>query len=114
MKFEVVFYKKNGSPIEDFILSQREELRLDIFAALKKMEDNPFALRTLSKKIVAVDNLFELRITGRNAIVRLLYCYRKNKIIVILHGFVKQSQKIPRRELQIAIERKKEIENDRP
>ena len=112
MKFEIVFYKKHSNPIENFILSQREDLRLDIFAALKKMEDNPFALRTLSKKIVAVDNLFELRINGKNAIVRLFYCYRKNRIIIILHGFVKKTQKIPRRELKIAIDRKKELEND--
>jgi len=113
VKFTIEFYKKKSNPIEEFILSQQEDIQLDIFAVLKRMEENPFTLRSLSKKIVNVDNLFELRIRGKNTFIRLLYCYRKDRIIIVLHGFVKKSQKIPKNELRIAIERKKEIENDR-
>ena len=94
----------------DFILSLQEELQLDIFAALKKLEENPFGIGSLSKKIEGVPNLFELRIRGKDNIVRLFYCFQKNRIIIVLHGFVKKTQKIPRRELELAIQRKKEIE----
>lgn len=48
-----------------------------------------------SKKISS--GLFELRIRGQQE-VRLLYTFYKNSAI-ILHGFVKKSQKIPRKEL---------------
>ena len=113
MKFEIQFYKKsNKNPIMDFILSLEEETQLDILALLKKMEDDPFTLGTMSKKIKGVKNLFELRIKGKNIIIRLFYCYKKNKIIIVLHGFIKKTQKIPLKELELAIKRKKEIENE--
>lgn len=44
--------------------------------------------------------LFELRIRGLQEI-RLIYTFHKNKA-TILHGFVKKSQKIPRKDLGIA------------
>ena len=113
MKFEVVFFKTGTkNPIIDFILSLDEELQLDVFALFKRLEENPFSLGSLSKKITGVKNLFELRIKGRNIIVRFFYCYRKNKIIIVLHGVIKKSQKTPAKELQLAIKRKKEIENE--
>ncbi len=113
MKFEILFYKKRKrNPIMDFILSLDENLQLDILALLRRLEENPFSLGSLSKKIASVKNLFELRVKGKNITIRLFYCYRKNQIIIILHGFVKKSQKTPAKELEIAIKRKKEIENE--
>lgn len=113
MKFEIQFYKKgNKNPIMDFILSLNEETQLDVLAILQKMEIDPFNLGTLSKKIKGVKNLFELRVKGRNIIIRLFYCYKKNKIVIILHGFIKKTQKTPKKELDIVIKRKKEIENE--
>jgi len=42
-------------------------------------------------------NLFELRVRGVQE-VRILYGFHKNSI-VLLHGFIKKSQKIPKREI---------------
>lgn len=113
MKFEVQFYKKgNRNPIMNFVLSLDEQTQLDILALFRKMEENPFELGSLSKKIKRIKNLFELRIKGKNIIIRFFYCYRKNKIIIILHGFIKKTQKLPVKELEIAIKRKKEFENE--
>jgi len=113
MKFEVIFYrKKNKNPIMDFILSLDEDFQLDIFALLKKLESDPFSLSSLSKKIKGIKNLFEIRVKGKNRIVRFFYCFKKNQIIIVLHGFIKKSQKTPLKELSIAIKRKKEIENE--
>ena len=44
--------------------------------------------------------LFELRIRGKQEI-RLIYAFSKSRAI-ILHGFVKKSQRIPQKELIIA------------
>jgi len=45
-------------------------------------------------------SLFELRIRGQQEI-RLIYTFSSNRVI-ILHGFVKKSQKMPKKELVIA------------
>lgn len=55
------------------------------------------------------DNLLELRIRGKQE-VRIFYTFYKNKI-VLLHGFIKKSQRIPKREIQVAIEKLKNIDS---
>jgi len=52
-----------------------------------------------TKKISS--RLFELRISGKQE-VRIFYCFYKSKIF-LLHGFVKKSRKIPKKEIKIAL-----------
>lgn len=64
----------------------------------------------------AVDKgLFELRLKADKQIARVFYCTMVGKRIVILHSFVKKTQKIPQKELQIAKQRLNEVkQNDNP
>ena len=55
--------------------------------------------------------LFELRLKGQEGIDRVLYCVLINKEIVMLHNFIKKTDKPPQKELEIAIKRMKEIKN---
>jgi len=57
------------------------------------------------------NKLFELRVKGKDGIARVFYCTCVDKRIVILHAFVKKSQKIPERELETARKRLKEVLN---
>ena len=56
--------------------------------------------------------LWEVRssLTG-NRIGRVLFCIHEGQM-VLLHGFIKKSQQTPDQELDLAVKRKKEIEND--
>ena len=56
--------------------------------------------------------LFELRLKGAEGIARVFYCALVGKRIVMLHSFIKKTQKTPPRELKIAETRLKEIKND--
>jgi len=61
----------------------------------------------------AIDNgLFELRVKGREGIARVFYCTRVGRRIVMLHVFVKKTQRTPKKELKLAIQRMKEVLND--
>ena len=53
--------------------------------------------------------LFEIRAKGKEGIGRSFYCTLKGKEIVILHSFIKKSQKTPKRELDLAKKRMKEV-----
>lgn len=53
--------------------------------------------------------LFEIRAKSREGIGRAFYCALVGRRIVILHEFIKKSQKTPKRELRIARNRMKEI-----
>jgi phage-related protein len=58
------------------------------------------------------DGLFEVRAKGQEGIGRSLFCYTHGKTIIILHSFIKKTQKTPKKELEIALIRKKEIDNE--
>jgi len=53
--------------------------------------------------------LFELRPRGQEGIVRVFYCMKVGKRIIILHSFIKKTQETPKRELDIARRRQKEV-----
>lgn len=56
--------------------------------------------------------LFEIRAHGREGIARVFYCTVVGRKIVILHGFVKKTEKTPRNELEIALRRMKEVKDE--
>jgi phage-related protein len=56
--------------------------------------------------------LFELRLKGVEGIARVFYCTLMGKRIVMLHSFVKKSQRTPKQELEVAQSRLKEIKNE--
>lgn len=53
--------------------------------------------------------LFELRCKGPEGIGRAFYCTMVDQHIVILHQFIKKTQKTPDKELRIARKRLKEV-----
>ena len=57
------------------------------------------------------DGLFELRLRAAEGIARVFYCTMVRKEIVILHQFIKKSDKTPARELSTAKRRMKEIKS---
>ena len=53
--------------------------------------------------------LFELRVKSKEGIARVFFCTETAKKIIMLHMFVKKSQKTPNKELKVAFERMKEV-----
>lgn len=57
------------------------------------------------------DGLFELRLKGAEGIARIFFCTLIGKRIVMLHSFIKKADRTPKRELDIAHTRLKEIKH---
>lgn len=55
------------------------------------------------------DGLFEIRAKGQEGIGRGLFCYLKGKHILVLRAFVKKSNKTPKKEIELARNRMKEV-----
>jgi len=53
--------------------------------------------------------LWEMRMKGRDTIARAIYVTAVEKRIVIVRVFTKKAQKTPRREIEIALKRAREI-----
>jgi phage-related protein len=57
------------------------------------------------------EGLFEMRLKAGEGIARVLYCTMIGKRIMILHQFIKKSDKTPPKELALARRRMKEVKN---
>ncbi len=53
--------------------------------------------------------LYEIRSKGKEGIDRSAYCVVKGKEVVILHSFIKKSQKTSKKDLDLAKKRMKEV-----
>jgi phage-related protein len=97
--FEVNVVNIDNS-IEEFLQSLDMSTRSKISKNIDLLEAYGNTLRMPhSKKIMP--RLYELRIPGENK-VRIFYTFHNNTA-VLLHGFVKKSDKLPSREVDIAL-----------
>lgn len=55
------------------------------------------------------EKLWEMRLTGKDGIGRTIYTATSGRRLVVLHAFVKKTQKTPRRAIEIALRRSREI-----
>jgi phage-related protein len=53
--------------------------------------------------------LWEMRLKGRDGISRVLYVVANPKCVVVVRVFVKKTQKTPRREIELALMRAKDL-----
>jgi phage-related protein len=54
--------------------------------------------------------LWEMRMKGRSGIARGCYVTAVGKRVIVVHVFVKKTQKTPRREIELALKKAKEVE----
>ncbi len=92
------------SPVKDFLLQLQSGQRGKVTNCLKLLKEFGPGLRVPhSKKLSGYRNLFELRTSGKSP-VRLFYTnYQRG--FIILHVFIKKSNKTPIGEINIAVKR---------
>ena len=108
MKWTIEYYSQN---VQDWV----GKMPIGIRAAYAKLTgllvEFGMDLRLPHSKAMG-DGLFELRPKGKEGVARVFYCTLVGKRIVVLHGFIKKTQETPRKELDIAIRRMKEVKNE--
>ncbi len=55
------------------------------------------------------EGLFEIRAKGQEGIGRSFFCTLKGNEVIVLHSFIKKSQKTPKKEMKVARKRLKEV-----
>ena len=104
-----VFYfqtERGDYPVREFIEQQDKATQTKIAHSIRLLIDyGPFLKPPDIKKLQ--DKLYELRIPGKTA-VRIFYTIVSREYY-LLHAFKKKSQKLPKKEMRVAIDRIKEI-----
>lgn len=97
-----------NSAVQDGVQRWPDGLRARYFALAVRMAEHGPDLGMPHTRALG-GGLFEIRAKSREGIGRAFYCALVGRRIVILHEFIKKSQKTPKRELRIARNRMKEI-----
>jgi phage-related protein len=105
---KAVFFETPGGnqPVRDFILGLTKEDRREVGADIKAVQRGfPMGLPLVRKER---PDIWEIRSKIKDGICRVLFTIRGDTMI-LLHGFVKKTQKTPPKELDLAVERLKNL-----
>lgn len=105
MEWQIIYYNEN---IEQEILNLPDGLLARYFHLTDLMIEFGSNLGLPHTKTID-KGLFEIRIKSKEGIARVFFCTKIGKKIIMLHSYIKKSQKIPKRELKIAISRMQEV-----
>lgn len=107
MSYSIHYY---SASVQDVILGLPATLQARYIGLTDRMRAVGANLGEPHTKAIG-DGLFELRLMGAEGIARVMYCTLSGRRIVMLHGFIKKTQKTPHTELETAIRRMKEVKH---
>ncbi|TGO02178.1 hypothetical protein PN36_29260 [Candidatus Thiomargarita nelsonii] len=108
MKWNIIFYSED---LQQKIMNLPAGLQANYIHLTQRMEVYGPSLGMPHSRAMG-DGLFELRLKANEGIARVFYCTLVGYKIVMLHSFVKKSQKTPAKELEIARRRMREVKTN--
>ena len=96
---EVIAYEKY---FEDFLLKQERKVQDKIFKVIEIIETYERVPSQYLKAIIGTKGLYEARIKLGSNIWRVFCFFDKGKLVILLNGFQKKSQKTPKKEIKKA------------
>lgn len=107
---EVYFYKTSlgNEPVREWLKAlPREDMRTIGFDIKTVQYGYPIGM-PLTRVLHGTNGLEEVRCNISNGIARVIF-YVEDDTMVLLHAFIKKSQETPKKELDIAIKRFKDL-----
>jgi phage-related protein len=111
MSFEIFYFadERGKVPVRDYLFSLPEKERAKVAAYITYLsEEGPRMRRPHADYLGDRKGLYELR-PGRHRII--YFFFLRNKII-LLHSFMKKTDAIPQKDIEIALRRKEIVERN--
>ena len=111
----ITFYRTASGhcPVEDHLDSLTDAQVTKIAWVLKLIREIDRVPSNYFKKLTNSDDIWEIRVDFGSNTFRLLGFYCGKDMIILTNSFQKKSQKIPKKEIELAEKRKKEYFNRR-
>jgi len=111
MKIRTVIAYKDY--FENFILTQPQKVQDKVFKIIEAVEFLERIPSNYLKFIVGTNGLYEVRVKLGSNIWRILCFFDEDKLVVLLNGFQKKTEKTPRNEIDRAIKLMEEYFNEK-
>ena len=112
MDWIVEFYKdvNEREPVKDFFNSLSTDARAKVVKVINMLSDYGVLLKEPYTRQIR-GKIRELRIKDSHGAIRVLYFTCTGKRFILLHGFIKKTEKTPVREIELAEKRMKDFIN---
>jgi phage-related protein len=97
---QIIFH---GQYFQDFFTAQVLKVREKIAYVLQLVRTVERVPEKFLKHVEGTVGLYEIRVEIGNDIYRVLCCFDRGNLVVLLNGFQKKSQKTPRSEIELAL-----------
>jgi phage-related protein len=107
---QIIFYRSESGncPVEEFLDSLSAKHAQKLAWVLRLIEDLEVVPTQYFKKLVNLDDIWEVRVTFGGNIFRILGFFDRPDLVILTHGFQKKSQKTPLQAIQTAEKRKRD------
>lgn len=109
MMFTIEYYEKSDKtkPVEEFILSLNDKLKVKVLRDLKLLQEFGNELRKPQSTMIS-NGIFELRSKVSTNIIRIFYFFIIGKTIVLTNGYLKKQQKLSKKDFELALKYKED------
>ena len=90
-----------------FFNKQTKKVQDRIIWTIRLLRDIPFIPEKYLKHLTGTDGIYEIRVSSGNNIFRIFCFFDEGKMIIVLNGFQKKTQKTPVEEIEKAKKLKK-------
>lgn len=105
-KYRKITFYKNYFP--DFVSKQSIDIQNKIYWTFEVIEDLWRVPETYLKHIANTDGLYEIRVQLGSDIIRIFCFFEMGKLVILINGFQKKTQKTPKKEIKLALKLKSE------
>ena len=102
---EIIFF---GDKVLGFYSSQEEKVRSKIEYVLDLVRFEQRVPKKFFKKLENTNGIYEVRVITSQKNIRILCFQDEGNLIVLTNGFIKKTQKTPKKEIKLAEKLKKE------
>ena len=110
-KIRSVFFYKNY--FTDFYNRQKQKVKDKIIWTLRLIETQKQVPENYLKHVEGTDGLYEIRVQLGSDIFRIFCFFEVGKLIVLVNGFQKKTNRTSKSELEKALKIKKEYETEK-
>ncbi|MBI5123584.1 type II toxin-antitoxin system RelE/ParE family toxin [Candidatus Roizmanbacteria bacterium] len=103
-KIQYYIYSSGDNPVKEFIDSLEMKQKIKVFHIFKLIIE--YGINSIPQHVKKLSGtpLWEIKILGKDNI-RILYIISRRETVLLLHGFIKKTQKTNPKEINIAIKR---------
>ena len=107
---KIIFYKTESGkvPAKEFLENLPDKFSKKIAWTLRTVRELDFVPKQYLKKLTNTDDIWEIRATIGSNTFRFLCFFDGTDLIIVTNGFAKKTNKVPKQEIKLAEERKKD------